>query len=250
MPFRAPPVLCCALLLVSGAHAQVTPMGPMGPMQPPRAITVAGSGTVVAEPDKARVQLTVQKSDPDMGKARAEALAVVEKFLALTKKLGIDPKQVRTTSAIINPEYRWDPPSSRQVFIGYQVQRQLEVELTSLDKLGALVEGAVDAGVNNVAPPTLDSSRRRELTRQALAAAARDAESNATTIAETLGVKLGRIRDLTASDSMAPPPPMPMPRMRVAAMAAEAADAGAASYTPGSLEFEARVTATFDVIVP
>jgi hypothetical protein len=230
------------LLLIAStvATAQMAPMT----MERPRSITVSGTGSVTGEPDKARVQLTVQKSNPVMDKARADTVAVVEKFLALTKKLGIDPKKVRTTSALVNPEYRWEQQTNRQILTGYLVQRQLEVEVNDLDKLGALIEGAVEAGVNNVSPPMLDSSRRRELNRQALAAAAKDAEANARAIAETLGVKLGGIRELTAGDATPPPPPMPMVKMAMA----EAADAGgAATYTPGSLEFEARVNASFDV---
>ncbi len=238
-------LLATALLASAAAAAQPAPMPAL---TLPRSISVAGTGSVTGEPDKARVQLTVQKSNPSMDRARADAVAVVEKFLALTRQLRIDPKRVRTTSAVVNPEYRWDQPAGRQVLIGYLVQRQLEVEVTDLDQLGALIEGAVQAGVNNVSPPVLDSTRRRELNRQALAAAAKDAEANARAIAETLGVKLGGLRVLTAGDA-APPPPMPMPMMK-AAMAAEAMDAGAASYTPGSLEFEARVEATFDIATP
>ncbi len=240
---RITSALLSSLLICSAAGAQT-------PAPYPRSITVAGTATVVGEPDKARVQLTVQKSGPAMARARADAVAVVEQFLALTRKLGIDPKMVRTTSSLVNPEYRWEQQTNHQILTGYMVQRQLEVEVTDLDKLGALIEGAVDAGVNNVSPPMLDSSKRRQLNRQALAAATRDAEANARAIAETLGVKLGAIRDLTAGDATAPPPPMPIQRMKLS-MAAESMDSGgAASYTPGSLEFEARVNATFDVLTP
>jgi hypothetical protein len=243
---RPIPVLACtlaSLLALSAAHAQM----PMGPQ--PRGITVTGTGTVVGEPDKARVQLTVQKSNPLMDKARTDAVAVVDKFLALTKKLGIDPKKVRTTSALVNPEYRWDKDTGRQILTGYLVQRQLEVEVTDLDKLGALIEGAVSAGVNNVSPPMLDSSKRRELNRQALAAAAKDAEANARAIAETLGVRIGALRQLSAGDAIPFPPPMPMPGARME-VAVASMDAGSGTYAPGSLEFEAHVTATFDVIGP
>jgi len=231
-------IICLTLLptLASAAPA---------PAEQPRNITVTGTGTVSGQPDQARIALTVQKSNPLMERARADALAVVEKFLALTKSLGLDPKKVRTTASFVNPEYRWDEKNSRQVLIGYMVQRQLEVELNDLDKLGALIEGAVDAGVNNVAPPVLDSSKRRDLNRQALAAAARDAQANARAITESLGVTLGTLRELHAAEAMPPQPPMPMVRT----MSVEAADSAkaAATYTPGSLEFEARVNATFDV---
>jgi uncharacterized protein YggE len=234
-----------ALLLAFAIPAQAQ----MPMVQQPRTITVAGTGVVVGEPDKARVGLTVQKSNPSMDKARAETVAVVDRFLALTRKLGIDPKKVRTTSALVNPEYRWDKAGGQPVLTGYLVQRQLEVEVTDLDKLGALIEGAVSAGVNNVSPPVLDSSKRRELNRQALEAASRDAEANARAIATTLGVKLGALRELTAGDATPPLPPLPMREMKVMAASAEP-DGGAATYMPGSLEFEARVNATFDVVGP
>ena len=54
---------------------------------------------------------------------------------------------------------------------GYIAERQLTIEIDDLDKLGALVEGAVAAGVNQVSPPQLDSSKRKETYRQALRAA-------------------------------------------------------------------------------
>lgn len=213
----------------------------------PRTISVAGIGSVVGEPDKADVLMTVQKSDADLNRARQEVVAVTQRALDLTRKLGIDAKKVRTTGAIINPEYRWDQPTGRQVLVGYQVQRQIEVELTDVDKLGELIEGAVRAGVNNVSPPQLDSSKRAELNRQALAAAAKDAEANARIIAETLGVKLGPLRELSAGGAMPPPPPMPMYKGAVA-MADAAMERGPETYSPGSLRFEASVNATFDLI--
>ncbi len=234
----------CLTLAAGSAWAE-----PTAAPAPLRSITVDGTGSVMGTPDKAQVRLTVQKSASSMDKARTEAVAVVQRFLALTKKLGIPEGKVRTTSAMVNPDYRWDQPTSRQVLVGYVVQRELEVEVTDLDKLGALVEGAVDAGVNNVSPPVLDSTKRRELNRQALAAAARDAEANARTIAETLGVKLGSLRELAAAGTAPPRPPVPMAMMRTA-MAESADTGGAATYAPGSLVFEASITATFNITGP
>jgi uncharacterized protein YggE len=167
-------------------------------------------------------------------------------FLALCKKLGIKDSKVRTSGLTIQPEYRWDQKENQQIFQGYFVQRQLEVELDDLDKLGDLIEGAIDVGVNEVSPPQLDSSRRKELSRDALAAAAADARANAERIAASLGVKVGAVRTLTAGGAAPPPVPLQMTRMK-----AMAADSGAAeSYTPGEIGFESRVEATFDLVVP
>jgi uncharacterized protein YggE len=215
--------------------------------QEPRTISVSGTGTVDAAPDIARLRLAVQRRDLNMQAARDATVKVSRDFIALCKRLGIKESKVRTAGLTIQPEYRWDQKQGLQVFTGYFVQRQLEVELNDLDKLGELIEGAVNAGVNEVSPPELDNSQRRELARQALAAAATDARSNAQRIADTLGVKLGALRTIDAHSNQ-PPPPRPM--MRMAAMSAEADGGAGASYTPGEISVDAQVNATFDVVAP
>jgi hypothetical protein len=229
--------LACLVLFTGMAAAE----------ENPRTIAVSGTGTVDATPDIARLALAVQRRDASMKVARDETVKVSKAFLALCTKLGIKESKIRTSGLTIQPEYRWDQKENVQVFTGYFVQRQLQVEINDLDKLGDVIEGAIDAGVNEVSPPQLDSSKRKELNRDALGAATADAKANAERIATSLGVKLGAVRTVLAGGAM-PPPPMPMQELRVSALAA---DGGAAkSYVPGEISFESRVDATFDVVVP
>lgn len=209
-----------------------------------RTITVAGRASVDAVPDIARVSLAVQRRNPDMAAAREATTKVTASFLALCRRLGIKDAKIRTSGLNIQPEYRWDPQDNQQIFTGYFVQRQLEVELDNLDRLGELLEGAVDLGVNQVSPPQFDSTRRAALAQDALAAAATDARSNAARIAASLGVKLGPLRTLNAVGESRPP----MPEFRTAAMAMDAGPA-AKTYEAGEIAFPANVVATFDVLV-
>ncbi|MCL4780767.1 MAG: SIMPL domain-containing protein [Gammaproteobacteria bacterium] len=233
-------LLACCLL----AAAFAAPSAALADDDEPRTIAVSGMGSVDATPDIARLRLAVQRRDLNMQVARDATLKVSRDFIALCSRLGIKESKVRTAGLTIQPEYRWDQKQGLQVFTGYFVQRQLEVELANLDKLGELIEGAINAGVNEVSPPELDNSQRRELGRQALAAAATDARSNAQRLADTLGVKLGALRRLDAH-SIAPATP-PGAMLRVNALSAEA-DAGA-SYRPGEISVDAHVSATFDII--
>lgn len=232
----------CLVLAAGAASAQMPGMEPM-----PRTISVSGTGTIDATPDIAHLTLAVQHRDTNMQVARDATIKVSKAFLALCTKLGIKESKIRTSGLTIQPEYRWDEKQNQQIFTGYFVQRQLQVEINDLDKLGDVIEGAIDAGVNEVSPPQLDSSKRKDLNRDALAAATADAKANAERIATSLGVKLGAVRTVVAGG--AAPPPMPMQEMRVAAMAMDGA-AKAANYVPGEISFESRVDATFDVIVP
>ena len=115
-------------------------------------------------------------------------------MLALTRELKIDPKHVNATRLQVQPEYRWNENDRKRVLLGYMVSRQIEVELRDLDQLGTLLERAVDAGVNQVGDPMLDSSRRKELEREAMTKAVEDARLNAEALARAAGAKLGAVR--------------------------------------------------------
>lgn len=209
--------------------------------EPPRQVNVTGTASLTATPDRAVITLGIQARNPSLPAARDKVTKVAENFLTLTRKLGIPKKDIQTTGLTMRPEYRWNRDGQKQEFTGYFVQRSLTVELADLELLGKLIEGAVDAGVNEVSPPQLDSSRRRELHREALAKAAEDARANAEVLATTLGASLGPVRSVSSADMVGIPRPM---QARV--MMAESADA-AATYQAGDIRFEARVNASFDL---
>ena len=212
---------------------------------PVRSVAVTGSGEVAAEPDLARVTLGVEARKPTMAEARAEVAVVVDRVLGLTRSLKIDPKQVNATRVNVQPEYSWNEKDRKRVLLGYLVGRQVEVEVRDLDQLGPLLERAVDAGVNQVSDPQLDSSRRKALEREALTKAVQDARLNAETLATAAGVKLGPVRTLNGQSSSVP---VPMYRGRAVAMAT-ASDAPAETYQAGEMKFSASVSAEYDLLV-
>jgi len=210
----------------------------------PRTVNVSGMGEVAAEPDLARIMLGVEARKPTLAEARTEVNATVERVLKLTRDLRIDPKHVNATRVQVQPEYNWNPKDRKRVLLGYVVSRQVQVELRDLEQLGALLERAVDAGVNQMGDPALDSSRRKELEREAMSRAVQDARLNAEALAGAAGVRLGPVRSLNGAASS---PPMPM--FRAQAAMADAASAPEASYQPGEMKFSASVNAEYDLIV-
>ncbi len=211
----------------------------------PGRVTVDGKGVVTAAPDIAHVTMAIQARNIEVSQAREHAVDITRKFLALCDQLGIADEKIHTFSLNIHPEYRWNENTRQQELQGYLVRRQFNVELVELDKLGDLMEGAVDAGVNEASPPRLANSRERDLHREALAVAARDAEANARTLAETLGVSLGNVVEISASHNVMP---LPMQRNQVfGAMAMSEQASGADTYAVGEIRVEANVTASFSL---
>lgn len=212
-----------------------------GPRQP-RLIAVQGEGSVVVAPDRATVMLSIAARNKDLKAAQREADQVVARVMEVAKGLGIEESKVQTTGIQIQPEFDWQ--TGKRVMLGYLVQRTTTIELEDLAKLGELMEKSLETGVNEVSPPTLFSSKRKELARQALSLAAEDARRNAEAIVGPLGAGVGELFGASGQGSGEPPRPMPMMAMR--AMSAEKMDV-AETYSAGEIRVTASVNAQFEI---
>jgi uncharacterized protein YggE len=206
-------------------------------------VTVTGSGSVDVKPDIARIHMSVIERNSSLEDAQNAVANVTVKVLKLLDELEIDRQLITTIGATVRPDYRWNRDKEQQELLGYVAERSIQIELRNLDKLGLLIEGAVQAGVNQVSPPVLDYQERANAYRQALARAAEDARSNAITIARTLDTKLGKVIELNTLPNA--PGPQPMRMMQAEAMAA---DSGSQTYNAGNIHLEATLTATFELV--
>jgi uncharacterized protein YggE len=204
-----------------------------------RTVVVQGQGTVAYQPDRASVALSIVARSKDVGTAQQSAAEVAARVLKLAERLGLERRRVDTTAATVRPEYRWNRDEEQQELVGYVAERQMDVELEDLSRLGDLVEGAVAAGVNQVSSPDLYSSRERDIYREALAAAAADARRNAEALAGALGATVGEVVSIHTSSASTP---TPMPGVRMA-MAAES-DA-AQTYNAGERSHRTEVQVVF-----
>jgi len=236
---RSALLLFCTLCL-----AGLTFVAPARADEGERTISVSGVGEVSAAPDQAFVDLGIEARKPTLEEARTEVNGRVDAVLALTRKLRLDPDRVNATRISVRPEYDWDQTTRERRFLGYYVSRQVLVDLRDLEKLGALIEGAIDLGVNQVDDPRLDSTHRREHEREALALAVADAKANAETLASAAAGKVGRVRSISASSNTSRPP------VQYMMMEAKAADTGgAATYVTGAIRFEATAQVSYDLLV-
>ena len=207
-------------------------------------ITVNGTGSASVEPDRATLQMSIVARETTVAAAQRAAAAVTSRVLKMADRMDIDRDQVDTTGASVRPDYRWNPEKEEQELRGYIAERRISIEIDDLDTLGAAVEGAVGAGVNQVSPPRLDSSQRKETYRQALRAAAEDARANALQLATALGARLGPV--ITINSGISEPRP-PVPYAAGVRMMAAESDA-VESYNAADLSFDATVTVVFQLL--
>lgn len=216
---------------------------------PIRSVSVGGQAEVAVLPDRARLIMAVDRLAPEVKSAEADVNKVVRAYLDAAKALGAEDKNLSTTGVSIQPEYVWDEKSRQQKLVGYRVRREIALLVTNLDKLGDFLLSATKAGVNQVNPPMLESSKAKEVERQALAKAAEDAKAKAQVLADTLGTKLGPVRRVSSNDGGGQPP---MPRGMVMAAMEKSFDSGnqQMGFSFSEIRYSATVSADFDLLAP
>lgn len=225
-----PPALLAAALAVallagapgaSGTAAAVTQ----------HSIVVTGNGSVATVPDRAQLSFGVSTNAKTASAALRANAAEMSKVIAAVKAQGIAAADIRTELVSLSPR----TSSNGDEIIGYTASNSVGVTLRSLDRIGAVIDAAVDAGANQVSGPDLVRSDQSALYRSALRAAISDAKAKAQTIARASGLHLRRITDVTESGG-----PTPVPVTRGAAPSATPIE-------PGTQLVEATVTVTFSV---
>ena len=249
-PLKSAVALC--LLCIASVQARPVDGGPLMPPPERRAVTVSGQGEVSAAPDRARLSMAVEETNPDLKAAQTKVNGIVRTYLAQLRTLGVKDEDISTAGLSIRSEYDYSNANSSspggRKFLGYHVTRNIEVVVRDLDKIGDTLQRATEAGINNISDPQLESSRADELQRQALVKAAEDAQSRAKLLADTLGVKLGAVHTVSSS-SISRQPPGPQPRMMMAAASAPSGNEEM-GFAAGEIQFNSSVTAEFDLLAP
>jgi uncharacterized protein YggE len=219
-------VAVCAVLLLGAVRA-----GGASTAAVQHTIVVAGHGSVSAVPDRAQVSFGVSTSAKTASAALRANAAEMTKVIAALKAQGIAASDIRTDLVSLSPRYS----QSGEDVVGYEAANSVSATLHKLDKVGPVIDAAVDAGANQVSGPNLVRADSAGLYRSALRVAIANARAKARTIASASGLHLRRITDV--NETSAAPAPTPL----------AAKDAGATStpVEPGTTLVEATVAVTF-----
>jgi uncharacterized protein YggE len=207
-------------------------------------ISVVGEGRVTATPDIARVTFAVERTDPSLNQALADAAGAMTAVQDRLIQLGVRSEDIRTVSFAVSPIYDNPRPadtttSGVPALRGYRVSNAVEATIRTFDSTGSIIDAVVGAGANRVNGISFETSRLADFKAQARDLAVADARAKAEQLARLAGVSLGRPRLIEESDASGGPP------VRATAMAAPAAE-----NTPiagGELEVRTTVRVVWDI---
>lgn len=224
---RAALVLALTFLVFGPAHAD-------SDRPNLRTISVSGVGSVAAAPDLASITVGVTTTAETAGAALDANNARAAKVFAFLRASGVAPADMQSTNISVSPQFRprrGNEPVAPEI-IGYKVPNNVQITVRDLERFGAVLDGIVDAGANQVQGIRFDIAERGEMEKKATAAAVRDAAARAETIAEAADIRVGPVISINAGGVG----PAPRPFL------ARAAVAEAVPVATGELTVRAQVS--------
>jgi uncharacterized protein YggE len=200
-------VLMAAVLMIfvlAACQAAPVAAGGGGGLQP-RMISVNGTGKIYLTPDVAYVFIGVQAQDENVGAALTKNNEKAQAIAAKLKELGVDEKDVQTSSFNIFPNQQYSPEGLPTVML-YTVDNTVNVTVRDLTLLGRLLDEVVRVGANSINGVNFDVIDRTKAVSDARKLAISDARSQADEIAQAAGVQIDQLYNMSVYLNDAPAP--------------------------------------------
>ncbi len=206
-------------------------------------ISTSGHATVQVMPDMATLNIVVQLTAQQAAEAKKQVDARVAKYFDFLHSQGIDNKDINAANINTQPQYDYSKQGKPQL-LGYQATRQVTVTVRQINKLNDLLDGALQAGLNeirSVTPGVADAARYQQ---QARDEAIKDAIGQAQALAAGFHAELGPVWSIqyhSESDR-------PQPVMRMYALAKASADTTPQeTYQQQSISFDDQLNVVFQL---
>ncbi|KAK0331674.1 hypothetical protein LTR94_027966, partial [Friedmanniomyces endolithicus] len=227
--------------MAAPASAQSVQPGAVQMMQPAPSLNLSAYGEVKAAPDMATITFGVQTEAATAQQAMRDNATRMTEVMTALRRAGISERDIQTSGLNLSAQYDYvqnEPPKLR----GYQAVNRVTVVINDLTKVGTTADAVVAAGVNQIDGISFGLKDPTAAENQARQSAVRALQAKAQLYAQSLGVQLSGIRNLTEGGGYAPQPPQPMYAVRAMAMRDESTPVSA-----GELSIRVDITGVYDI---
>ncbi|MBI3420563.1 MAG: SIMPL domain-containing protein [Candidatus Sungbacteria bacterium] len=220
----------------------------------PRQISVAGEGKVTIKPDTARFSVSAITTAKRIKDAQDANTARTNAVFAALKGRGVAEKDLKTVSYTIEPQYQYErpvpcfaefcpPPAIRPPkIVSYQVRHAIEVTARDLNMVDDLLDDVAKAGANEIGSVAFALDNEEAAKASARTKAIADAKQKAEALAQSLGVRLGKIMAFSESGR-----DMPLYAQAYREKSLGASVAPTPELQPGQQEITSIVTLTYQM---
>jgi len=237
--FIAGIVLISVILVLNQGETKIVNVG----QDQQNTISVSGNAKLEVEPDQVEVYVNIETSALSAEEAKNENSRISDNVMEALKKEGVKDDEIETTSFRISPRYTYDRNKGESILQGYTASNVLKITTKEIDDAGNIIDTAVESGANNIQSVNfgLSKERQKEVSGEALVRAAEVARDKAESLANSLGVNLGKIVAIQESNFDF------VPFVAVRADFAVAESQADTEIVPGKVDVSARVTVAYEI---
>ncbi len=206
-----------------------------------RTLSVSGTGRVNAAPDVADISLGVFEQAKEAAAASQQAAASMDATVQALLGMGIDEKDIQTTSISLDARYDWNQEPAQ--IVGWEARNMVNVTVRDIGSVGDVVDTAVASGANQVNGISFRVEDPAEAQMLARTAAVDDAAAKAQQLATDTGVEIVGIVSISESGGQQPQP-LYMARQEMT-FAADAAPS--TPVLPGEVELSISVFIQYEI---
>lgn len=165
-------------------------------------ISVSGMSERSVRPDIATFTFSVMGEDADGTVAQQKSGAAMQTIVDYLKAQGVAPADIKTTYYNLYPKYEYTGgpcnewgycPQGEQRVVGYVADETVSVKVRAVDKAGDLIAGVGQNGATNVSGLSFTIDDPEAVKEEIRAEAIADAKEKAERLADSLGVRLGKL---------------------------------------------------------
>lgn len=206
-------------------------------------VMITGDSIIQAQPDTAILTVSVVTQNRSAIEAQQENASKTEAVVRAVKAAAGAGAEVKTSGYNVQPQRVYNPNQTPTI-TGYEVHNSVTVTTSDLNKVGAIIDAAAQAGSNEIAGVAFTLRQDRQARDRALSEATQEAVGKARMIATALGGRVVRIIEVQEAGFQTIPP---VPYFATAGPMAGAQAKIATPIEVGSLEITSRVQVIAEV---
>ena len=160
-------------------------------------INVNGTGIVMADPDTAQINLSVETNGKTSEAAQKENNKILQSVTKAMQDMGVTKENIVTAYTSVYPQYNYDDKTGARTVIGYRSYTDLQVTTKDIDHTGKYIDAALKAGATGTNGVSFSVADQSVYYGQALQVAVKNAEKSAASIAQAYGRQLGNVKSVT-----------------------------------------------------
>ncbi len=162
---------------------------------------VSAQGEVYVRPDTAEITLGVVKEAKTVAEVQKTVNETNTRIVEKLKELGVKEEKIKTVNYSIDPRYEWNSTTGKRSMVGYQASIRLVIKTDDFEKLNQIIDQATVAGANQVESLNFVLEDEDAAKAEARDIAIKKAQEKAEKIAVASGLELGRLINVSVSDS-------------------------------------------------